>query len=205
VVRDVRHAGLDDNPRPAVYVPYAQAPSGALVLTIRGTGDAAELLQPVSRAIWAIAPTLPVYSAATLDDLRHASLRVRRFVLLLLGVFATSALGLAALGVYGLLNHATTERTREFGLRLALGARTSAILGGVLGSGAALAAAGLVIGAAGAVAGTRLLQSMLFGVDALDVGTFAGGAAVILASAAIASLVPAWRAARVDPASTLKS
>jgi predicted lysophospholipase L1 biosynthesis ABC-type transport system permease subunit len=205
VVGDVRHTGLDETPRPAVYVPFLQAPSGALLFTVRTDQDPAPLTRAVAEQIWALAPTLPLYSAATLDGLRSASLRVRRFSLLLLGLFAGSALALAALGVYGLLNGVTIEQSREIGVRLALGASRGKVLARVLRDGAALALAGLAIGGAAAVAATRLLRSLLFGVTPLDSPTFVAGGAVILATALLAAFAPAWRAARVDPAVTLRS
>jgi putative ABC transport system permease protein len=205
IVGDVRHAGLDETPRPAVYVPLLQAPSGALVFSVRSNQDPSLLSRAVSEQIWTLAPTLPLYSTATLDGLRSASLRIRRFSLLLLGLFASSALVLAALGVYGLLNGVTIERTREIGVRLALGASRGNVVARVLYNGAALALAGLVIGGAAAVAATRLLRSLLFGVTPLDSATFIAGGAVIVAAALLAAFGPAWRAARVDPNIALRA
>jgi putative ABC transport system permease protein len=205
VVGDVRHAGLDETPRPTVYVPFLQGPSGALVFTVRTDHDPDGLARAVAERIWTLAPTLPLYSTVTLDGLRNASLRVRRFSLLLLGMFAGTALALAALGVYGLLNGVTIEQVREIGVRLALGASRVNVLARVLRHGTALALAGLAIGGATALAATQLLRSLLFGVTPLDPWTFLVGGAVILATALLAAFVPAWRAARVDPATTLRA
>ena len=205
VVGDVRHASLDEEPQPGVYVPLQQAPSGALHLVVAAERDPAALTGPVAREIWALAPALPLYATATMEELRRSSLHVRGFALALLGAFAGAALLLAGFGVYGLLAGATAERRRELGVRLVLGARGGELVRGVLGDSARLAALGLVLGGTVAAATTRFLGSLLYGVAPLDPYTLFAGGAVILAVAAAAALPPAMRAASTSPASTLRS
>jgi putative ABC transport system permease protein len=204
VVGDVRHAGLDESPRPAIYIPHAQARTGALVFAARTGGDAAALVPALQRAIWAIDPGLSVSEAATMETLLDDSLRPRRFTLVLLLVFSATALALAALGVYGLMSQHASERTREVGIRVALGARVRDVLALVLREGLALAAAGVVLGLACAAALTRVLRGMLFGIGPLDLVTFGAVSALVLLCAAAASLVPALRSSRVDPAVALR-
>ena len=204
VVGDVRHAGLDDDPDPGIYVPHRQLPTGRVIFVVRTAGDPAAATRAASREIWAVAPSLPLYGVYTLDALLDATLKPRRFNLLLLGAFSLAALALAAVGVFGVMSSATAERTREIGVRLALGARPSEVLGLVLREGASLAAAGLGLGALVSVATVRSLRALLFGVQPLDPVAFAVGSAVILATALLATLMPAYRAARVDPVVALR-
>jgi putative ABC transport system permease protein len=204
VVGDVRHAGLDDEPEPGLYVAHAQAPSGRVIFVLRTKGDPAAMTRAASEQIRAVAPALPLYGVYTLDGLLDASLKPRRFNLLLLGAFSLAALALAAVGVFGVMSSATAERTREIGVRLALGARPGEVLRLVLREGAALAALGLAAGAALSLVAGRFLRALLFGVQPLDPVAFAAGAILILTAALVATLVPAYRAARVDPVIALR-
>jgi putative ABC transport system permease protein len=204
VVSDVRHTGLDEPPRPALYMPHAQLRTGALIFTARTSGDPAALLPALRKAIWASDPSESIYESATLEGLLHDSLRPRRFTLVLLVAFSLTALALAAVGIYGLMSHVATERARELGVRVALGARVRDVLTLVLGEGLWLAALGVVIGLASAAALTRVLRGMLFGVEPLDAMTFVGVAALVLLFALLASLVPARRSARVEPIVALR-
>jgi putative ABC transport system permease protein len=204
VVADVRHGGLHESPQPTVYVPHAQAATGANAFTIRTRGDPLATLGQVRAEFRAINPAMPIASTTTLDALLDDSLRERRFHLALLGAFASIALLLAALGVYGVMSHATTERTHEIGVRMALGARGTDVLGMVMRQGAALAVAGAVGGLIGAAAVTRLLAGMLYGVTPLDPLAYVGAGALLLVAAALACYLPARRAARLDPVRALR-
>jgi putative ABC transport system permease protein len=204
VVADVRHGGLHEAPRPTVYVPHAQAPTGANAFVVRTTGDPLAALAQVRAAFRAVNPVMPLASTTTLETLLDDSLRERRFHLALLGAFATVALLLAALGVYGVMSHATSERTHEIGVRMALGAQAMDVLRMVMRQGGLLALAGGVGGVMGAVAVTRLLRGMLYGVTPLDPLAYVGAGALLLVAAALACYLPARRAARLDPVSALR-
>jgi putative ABC transport system permease protein len=205
VVADVRHGGLHEAPQPMVYVPHAQWGTGANAFVIRTRGDPLAALAQVRNEFRSINPAMPLASTTTLESLLDDSLRERRFHLALLGAFAAVALLLAALGVYGVMSHATTERTHEIGVRMALGARGTDVLGMVMRQGASLAVAGALGGMVGAVAVTRLLRGMLFGVTPLDPAAYVGAGALLLGAAALACYLPARRAARLDPVRALRA
>jgi predicted permease len=205
VVADVRHAGLQETPRPGIFVPHAQQPTGALTFTVRTAGDPLATAREVQEAIWSFNAQMPMARVATLDGLLDDSLRERRFHLMLLGAFSLSALLLAVVGIYGVLSQATSERTQELGVRIALGAQARDILGLTLGSGLRLAIAGVVLGLVGAAIVTRLLRGMLFGVTSTDPLTFIALAILVVAVSALASFLPARRATRVDPLTALRS
>ncbi|MFN2566538.1 MAG: ABC transporter permease, partial [Gemmatimonadaceae bacterium] len=205
VVADVRHGGLHEAPRPTVYVPHAQWGTGANAFVIRTRGDANAALAQVRAEFRSINPAMPLASTTTLEALLDDSLRERRFHLALLGAFAAVALLLAGLGVYGVMSHATTERTHEIGVRMALGARGRDVLGMVMRQGASLAVAGAIGGLLGAAAVTRLLRGMLFGVTPLDPMAYVGAGALLFGAAALACYLPARRAARLDPVRALRA
>jgi putative ABC transport system permease protein len=207
IVADERFHGLAEAPAIAVYTPLAQAPSanGAGVLLLRTTGDPAALESEASAVIHEIDRGLAVFGVEPLQTTLSRSIGQRRFTMLLLALFAGVALLLAAVGVHGVLSYAVTQRRRELGIRIALGARTADIVTLVARDGLTLSAAGLVIGLGGAFAFTRFLASQLFGVTATDPATFATVAAVILAVAAASIVAPARRAAVLDPVVTLRS
>ncbi|HVE77652.1 MAG TPA: ABC transporter permease [Gemmatimonadaceae bacterium] len=205
VVGDVRHEGLDREPTPTVFVPHAQAATGAMIFTVRTAGDAASLVKQMREALFALTPSMPVADEATLEGLLDDSLRERRFQLSVLGAFAIVALLLAAVGTYGVISQATGERTREIGVRMALGARQRDVVALVMRQGGGMAAVGAALGLLGAAAATRGMRSMLFGVGPLDPPTLAAGAAVVLAAAAAACWLPARRAARIDPTDALRT
>jgi putative ABC transport system permease protein len=204
VVADVRHGGLHEAPRPTAYVPHAQSATGANAFVIRTTGDPLAALAEVRSAFRSINPVLPFASTTTLEALLDDSLRERRFHLALLGAFATVALLLAALGVYGVMSHATSERTHEIGVRMALGARAVDVLKMVMRQGAVLAVAGAVGGLLGAAAVTRLLRGMLYGVTPLDPLAYLGAGVLLLVAAGFACYLPARKAARLDPVRALR-
>ncbi len=207
VVHDVRERGYELEMKPGVYIPYAQFPdSWALPenLIVRTKGDPAALSGAVRRVIAGVAPDQPVNAVRTMDEILGQTVADRTLQMDLLGAFAALALLLASTGLYGVLSYVVTQRSREIGLRMALGASARTVVGIVVGRGLALTAAGLAIGLAGAFAATRLMKTLLYGVDAIDPATFAWVSLLLLAIAGLACWVPAWRASMVDPIVVLR-
>jgi putative ABC transport system permease protein len=205
VVGDVHHYRLDEPARPQMYLPQPQVTDSFLVLTVKSSLSAPSRLAPSIRAVVrSLDPAVPVYEAAMLSDLVSRSYAARRFVLVLLSGFAGIALLLAAVGLYGVVSYAVSRRTREVGLRVALGARPGHILRMVFGSGLRTIAIGLGTGLLGALLVTRFLESLLFGVEPTDVGTLATAIGALALVTLAAHLVPVRRALRVDPAVALR-
>jgi putative ABC transport system permease protein len=204
VVADVRHTGLDSNPRPEFFVPHLQNPFGGMAIVVRTISDPETLLPAAKEQIRAINKDQPFYSINTMDALVSRSLGERRFNLLLLCAFATIALVLAGVGIYGLISFSISQRTHEIGVRMALGARARDITRMILGEGIALALAGVTAGVVGALVLTRLLKGFLFGVTPTDPVTFAAISVLLVALALVASYLPARRATRVDPMVALR-
>ena len=167
-------------------------------------GDPAALAGAVRRIVASVDPEQPVAAVRTMDEILDLNVAYRARQMTLLGAFAGLALLLASIGLYGVLSYAVTQRSREIGLRMALGATARGVLGMVVGRGLALTGAGLAIGLALAAIGTRSLKTMLYGVDAVDPATFAGVSALLCAIAVLACWVPARRASRVDPIVVLR-
>jgi putative ABC transport system permease protein len=207
VVGDVKQLSLALNQSDAVYHPAVQGRWVDTVTSfvVRTHGDAAAMAPAIRAAIWSIDPDQPVVRVSTVADLVTVSAAERRFALLLFQAFALSALVLAAAGIYGVLSGSVVERTREIGVRAALGASRSAIVALVARQALSMTALGLVFGLAGAAAAAQAIAAMLFGVSPLDPLTYLGVVALLTAMSAVACAVPAWRAARVDPAITLRS
>lgn len=207
VVGDVKQVSLAKSQPEAVYIPATQSwfVDRALSLVVRARGDAAALAPAVRQAIRSVDKDQPVARVATMDSLLNRLAAERRFALVLFEAFGVAALFLAAVGIYGLLSGSVTERTREIGVRLALGATRRDILSLVLGQGMKLAGLGVVIGLAGAAAASHALISLLYGVSRLDPAAYLGVVALLALVSAVACWLPAWRASRVDPAITLKS
>jgi len=204
VVGDMSYSGLDAPSEPAVYLPFRQATSNNQYVLLRTTGDPQSLAPAVQRAVAELDKDLPVASLRTMDQLMGESKAPPRFRTILVSLFAIVGLTLASIGIYGVMAYAVAERTHEIGVRLALGADRADVLGMVLGEAMRLAAAGVAIGLAGAAATTQLMRSLLFGVTPSDVPTFAGIAALLAATAFVASYIPARRATRVDPMVALR-
>jgi len=215
VVGDVKFGGLDSQSDPEVYVHYPQLPEsfmqpgiGSLALVVRSTGQPADLASPVRRQVAALDPDIPVSAALTMDAVLSDSLAPRRFTLWLLSAFAGVALLLAAVGIYGVLSYWVTQRTREIGIRLALGARASEILKLVISQAMRLAIIGLGFGILAALGLARLLSqalsSLLFGVKATDPFTFIFIALLLAVVALLACYLPARRATKVDPMVALR-
>ncbi len=211
IVGDVRHRGLDAEPVPEIYLPHAQFPAGTgtalrtLRIVLRAEGDPVHLTGALRAAVAELDPDLPVADLQTMEEALGAWAAERRLTMLLVGAFALLALTLGAIGIYGVMAHLVARRTREIGIRIALGALPREILGLVLSQGAWLAGLGILSGLVGALATTRLLASLLFGVGPTDPATFAATAAALAIVAALACVFPATRATRVDPVDALRS
>jgi predicted permease len=207
VVGDVKQISLDARRTDAVYVTPEQwyFTDRARWLVARATRDAAPLVPALERAIWSVDRDQPIVRVHTMDELVARSESKRRFALVVLEAFGLLALALAGLGLYGVLAGSVAERKRELGVRAALGASRERIQSLVVGQGMALTGLGVALGLVGAVLASEALATLLFGVSRLDPATYVGVVALLATVALIACWVPAWRAARVDPAGTLRS
>jgi predicted permease len=207
VANDVKLAGPDDALGTyALYYPLPAKLRGAYVeIAVRSTGDPRLLIETVKRAIWTADPQQPITSVATAHDRLGDALAKPRFLLTLMGVFAGVALVLAVIGLYGVLSHSVAQRTREIGIRMALGAQAGTVLRGVIGYGASLTTIGVVIGLALTMAGGRVVRSLLFGIAPLDFAAIALAGLTLASAALLASYIPARRATRVDPLVALRS
>jgi hypothetical protein len=187
-----------------VYVPYAHLGFRSMGLLVRSRQDPSAVAAGVRSALRRLDPGVPVYDVRTMRDLRAYTTWEQRFFAQTMGGFATAALLLACLGVYGVLSYAVSRRTHEIGVRVALGARPAQIVKLVVGEGARLGAIGIVVGVAGALAGGRLLAGVLYGVDGNSAWPVVAMAGVLLAVVLAASYVPARRAGRTDPMAALR-
>jgi predicted permease len=204
IVRNVKSAGWNAESEPTYYLPATQAPFQAMTILVRTRNDPATLVSALRNAVQTIDPTQPVTNIRTLDQIVSDSIAQPRLNMLLMGLFGGLALILAAVGIYGLLSYAVTERTREIGTRMALGAQVPDVLKLVLKQGMTLALIGEVIGLVGAFALTRVIRGLLFGVAPTDAMTFIAVAAVLTGVALLACYFPARRAAKVDPLVALR-
>jgi putative ABC transport system permease protein len=205
VVGHTMHEGLDATPRLQLYLPYTQSSNVPfLTFAVRTGGDPMQMVGGARQAIRSVDRDMPISSIKVMDDLIEQSMGQRRLSMILLGAFSGIAILLAALGIYGVMSYSVTQRTRELGIRMALGAVRMRVLALVVGQGMALAGAGLVLGLAGAFALTRLLRTQLYSVRATDPATFAIVAALLTTIALLAVMVPALRATRVDPVVALR-
>ena len=204
VVADVRHTSLEESPRPTVYAPFLLMPDSHAALTIRASAPAGQVISSIVKIVRGIDPTIVPEHAGAMRDLMSEATSPRRFQTIVLSIFAGVAVFLALVGLYGLMAYAVKQRTAEIGIRIALGASSAQVLGMVISKGLTLACAGLAVGLAGALAITRLGASWLFGVSAADPLTFLLVPVLILAVALAACLIPAWKAARIDPVAALR-
>jgi putative ABC transport system permease protein len=220
VAKDVKQGGVDRASGTELYLLLEQLPKvmptvsgpslghwsndGSMSFVLRSALPAATLRPAITAAVREADPSLPVIRLRAMEEVIDSSLRRPRMLMHLLAGFAALALLLAAIGTYGLLSYLVAERSREIGIRMALGARRETVLRGVLGQGLAITGTGLAVGLAGALALTRLMKTMLFEVRPGDPATLAGVASVITLVAAVACLVPAYRATRVDPLAALR-
>jgi predicted permease len=207
VVGDVKQTSLMSDDSEAVYTTESQwrFADPAMSMVIRAHGNPATLAPAIRQAIWSVDKDQPIVRVAMMDDLVARTAAGRRFALMLLQVFALTALVLAAAGLYGVLASSVAERTREIGVRTALGASRSSILGLVLREGMLLTALGIAVGLAGALVASRTLVTLLFGISRLDPFTYVGVIALMTAVSVIACWTPAWRALQLDPAITLRT
>jgi putative ABC transport system permease protein len=204
IVGDVQMRGARGTNVVETYIPYWQNPEAGINVVLKTAGDPRALVEPMRRAIKEVDAGIAVATIATMDELVAQSMGSSHFYALLVGIFAGLALVLAAVGIYGVMSYAVAQRTQEIGVRLALGAARRQIFGLVVGETLRLAAAGLVLGLAGAVAVGRALGDMLFGVPRVDLVTFAGTAVLLVAVAFLATWLPARRATRIDPMVALR-
>ena len=204
VVGNVKHLGLDSQARAELYLSFLKDPWPFMTVVVRGASNPKSLAEAMRAEVWAIDKDLPVPDIKTMDELVSGSVARRRFNMLLLGIFASVALVLAAVGIYGVMSYSVTQRTHEIGIRMALGARQSDVLKLVIRQGATLAAVGVGIGLVGASALTRVLASLLFEVGTTDPATFVSLSLLLTAVALGACFVPARRAAKVDPMVALR-
>ncbi len=205
VVGDVHDLGPATPPGPTLYVAHAQFPVGYLAWTLRGRGEPGALVEPIRKVLAAHDPDIPMFRVRSMDQLVAAATARERLYLLLVGGFAVTATLLAALGTYGVMTQLVVQRTREFGIRLALGATPPSVVTRVLGDGVRLALFGVILGLGLAALFMWRLGPLLYGVSPGDPFALAGAAAVLLVAAALACFVPARRAARVDPMTALRS
>jgi predicted permease len=204
IVGRVKQYTLDSDSRIAFYLPHTQFPTRAMNVVVRGASDPAALASSVRERIREIDSNLPLYNVVTMDHRVDLSLARRRFAMLLLAVFASISLILATIGIYGVLAYLVGQGTREIGIRMALGASRQAILNLVVSRGIILAVGGVAIGVAGALVLTRLMRTLLFGVAPTDALTFCVVPLLLVAISLAATSIPAFRAARVDPAECLR-
>jgi predicted permease len=204
VVGRVKQDSLDSDPRIAFYLPQTQFPTRAITVVLRSGGDPAALVGAVKSELRDLDPDLPMYYVRTMGQRVDESLARRRFSMLLLGVFASAALVLATIGIYGVMAYLVNQGTREIGIRMALGATQRDILELVVRQGMTLAFSGLAIGLTGTFLLTRLIRSLLYGVEPTDPSTFVGISLLLALIALLASYIPAQRAARIDPMVSLR-
>jgi predicted permease len=204
VIGDIRHGGLEEVPEPELYINYLQGPPVSPFIVLRTIGDPAALAETVRAEARTIDADLPLYDIRTMATLRSDTVAQRRFILLLVAAFGVLALGLAGVGVYGVMSLIVGERTREVGVRLALGADPAQLMRMVLGQAATLAGLGATIGLAVTLPLTPLLGNQLYGVGATDPLTVASVPLMLLIIAVLAALLPARRAMRIDPLTALR-
>ena len=205
VVGAVKQTGLDKQPEPTLYLSLLQVPEAKVSLVVRTAGDAASLVTAVKAAIYAIDPDQPVYRIRTMDQALSELTSPQRLTLMLLTLFAVAALCLAAIGIYGLVAYTVVQRTREVGIRIALGAKPEQIVRLIVGQGLGPTAMGIGLGMVLSIAATSALASLLYDVNVHDPTVFVATAAALGFVAAIASYAPARRAAAIDPVISLRS
>jgi len=204
VVGSVKQYALDADSRVTFYTPHAQSPSGTMYVVARTSVEPSSLATAAAKEARALDPNVPVFDVKTMEQRLSGSLARRRFAMTALGLFALVAMALAAVGIYGVMSYAVAQRTREIGVRVALGAQGRDVLGLVVRQGMLLAALGIGLGLVGAAGVTRVMGSLLFGVGATDPLTFASIALLLAAAALLACYLPARRATKVDPMVALR-
>jgi putative ABC transport system permease protein len=204
VVRDIKHYGLGEPMRPGVYRPITQNAVSDMTVALLARSTPSALADPARQIVREQDPDIPVYGVGTMEESLERSMALRRTYSWLLSVFATVALLLAVGGIYGVTSYAVTQRVREIGIRVALGARTSQVMRSVIRSGMSLVAAGLLFGLLSSLFLARRISTLLFGVQPDDVVIYGVVAAVLMGTALVANLIPARRAARIEPMASLR-
>jgi len=205
VAADVRHRGLNVEAEPEVYVPHSQYPRSSMAVVARTASDPADAAAAIRREVAGLDADLPLYNTRAMGQIVSESIARQRLSTLLLAVFAAVALGMAAVGIYGVMSLTTAQRTREIGIRMALGAPAGGVLTLIVGQGMRLALIGMGVGLAASLALTRLMRSLLFGVGAADPLTFIAVPALLASVALVACYLPARRAMKADPLRALRS
>ncbi len=205
IVGQVHHYGLEKQPEPTIYAPYEQMPDKAMALAVRTTVETQTVVKAVKQAVWSVDRGQPVFQIRSMDEYISLADTAPRISTLLLVVFAGISMLLAALGIHGVVSYGVAQRTREFGLRMALGSTPGQLKALVIRNGIKTALIGLVAGIAGAAALTSGLRSLLYGVAPLDPAVMAGVAALLLTVALVANYVPALRVTRIDPMEALRN
>jgi putative ABC transport system permease protein len=207
----VKQFSLDEQNRPTVYMPYSQIPKGSVErtgrnvhLALRTVGDPSGVVNGLRSLVTSLDAELPIFAVRDMNSLLSATVAPRRFNMFLLAVFAGLALLLAAVGIYGVMSYSVNQYTHEIGIRMALGATAKTVVSMVLRQGMALVLAGVAVGVAAALALTRVMKSLLFGVDPVDPPTFVAVSLLLALIAFLATYVPARRATRVDPIEALR-
>jgi predicted permease len=204
VVKTSKYTTLGEDPQPAAYTPLEQDSTDAMVLLVRTGGDPAAALGTAQREIRALDAHVPLNNPFTMRAILAQSLWPARLAAILLGALGLLALTLASAGLYGVMAYSVTQRTREIGVRMALGADRSKVVTMILRQAMTLVVIGLAIGVTGAVAVARVVTRLLFGMSPIDPATYGGVSVVLLLVAMLASYVPAWRASRLDPLRALR-
>ena len=204
VVGHTAHEGLDADPRIQLYLPYRQATAPFMTVAVRTNGNPERYVNLVRNAIRSVDQDQPIAQVSNMEEMMSRSVGQRRLSMMLLSLFSGIALVLASIGIYGVMSYSVTQRSRELGVRIALGADRKDVLGLVLRQGMRLALIGIGVGLAAALVLTRLIESQLYDVAATDPATFVLVAAVLAATALVANLIPAIRAMRMDPAVVLR-
>jgi putative ABC transport system permease protein len=204
VVGNVKSERIEGEDWPTIYYPYAQSPPFAMAVAVRTSGPPLSLASAVTREIHAIDPDQPVAEVRTMQDVVEQAIAGSRFNTVVLGVFAAIAFALASVGIYGVMSYDVSQRTKEIGIRIALGAQKRDVLKLIVGQGARLAAWGIAAGLLAAFGLTRLMSSLLFGVKAADANTFAAISLLLGAVALAASYLPSRRAMALDPVNALR-
>ncbi|MFY9608901.1 MAG: FtsX-like permease family protein, partial [Blastocatellia bacterium] len=204
IVGDVRYGKIEEAARPAVYLPYSQPTEPASFVLVRTSNPPSQIVSAVRGEILGIDKNVPVFDVKSMEERSAASTSRTRFSAVLLGTFASLALALSAIGVYGVMSYMVSARTREIGIRMAVGATSSDVLGLVICEGVALTLCGIALGLGGAFAVTRVLGSQLYGVGTTDAVTFALVSMLLAGVALLASYIPARRAASLDPLVALR-
>jgi len=210
IVNDIRQRGFSDTPEPTMYVPYPQTHETAIymprsmTLVVRTSGDPMAIANQVRAVVRSLDATVPVSYVRTLEQVVGTSVANRRFSTALIAAFAVLALVLAGIGIFGVISYGVSERTFEIGVRMALGAERSRVMGLIVGDGLRMALVGIIVGVMGAAGVARAIRSMLVGVPTIDVPTLVAVALVLAAVAAVASIIPARRALAVSPTEALR-